>query len=282
MTATATAAAMLVACAPAEAIVGGQVNDEAYPAVGAVIRGEPGGIIYPCSGTLIAPRKLLTAGHCVATANWLKVNFGSRPPIDPDTWLPQGPGWIDVVSVDLHPSRNGSLFDIAVADLASAPPGVEPMPLAGSATVEGMTLTERRDATWTAVGFGGYFTTGQPGGGLEVRGRGAQYQLPLTRGVTTLEYIRATQEDNPAPDALGWSQLPEMLLTQNSADLGHDENPGSICYGDSGGPLILDGRIVAELSGPFTGAPCRGGFTYYQRTDTPGARSFLAQHLTLP
>jgi hypothetical protein len=51
------------------------------------------------------------------------------------------------------------------------------------------------------------------------------------------------------------------------------------CFGDSGGPLLLDGAVVALTSrGSST---CTGTSVTY-RLDTPGARGFLARFVALP
>jgi hypothetical protein len=53
---------------------------------------------------------------------------------------------------------------------------------------------------------------------------------------------------------------------------------GGGCFGDSGGPWLLDGAIAAIVSGGS--GSCSGNSTAY-RLDTPAARAFLAPYVTL-
>lgn len=57
------------------------------------------------------------------------------------------------------------------------------------------------------------------------------------------------------------------------------DNPGGVCFGDSGGPRLLDGVEVAVTSSG--NANCTGQSTSY-RLDTPSARTFLSRFVSLP
>jgi secreted trypsin-like serine protease len=56
---------LAVGTLPAAAITGGELDGEGHPNVGLMIADIDGEPEWRCSGTLIAPRVFLTAGHCV-------------------------------------------------------------------------------------------------------------------------------------------------------------------------------------------------------------------------
>jgi hypothetical protein len=56
---------LAVGALPAAAITGGELDGEGHPNVGLMIADIDGEPQWRCSGTLIAPRVFLTAGHCV-------------------------------------------------------------------------------------------------------------------------------------------------------------------------------------------------------------------------
>ncbi len=56
---------LAVSALPAAAITGGELDGEGHPNVGLMIAEIDGEPQWRCSGTLIAPRVFLTAGHCV-------------------------------------------------------------------------------------------------------------------------------------------------------------------------------------------------------------------------
>src|SRR5438445_9165073 len=62
-------AALAVIATPAFAITGNWVKDTVHPYVGLVVFYDANGqFIWRCSGSLVSPTKLLTAGHCADTA----------------------------------------------------------------------------------------------------------------------------------------------------------------------------------------------------------------------
>ncbi len=123
----------------ARAAITNGVDDSGDPGVVALVSGQQ---IY-CSGTLIAPRLVLSANHCVTRSNLPRVFFGSS--------LADGGEFRQVLAVRGHPgfdSETGA-NDIAVLLLAEpAPAEAAPVPLLEQA-MEGLVGAEIR-----LVGFG--------------------------------------------------------------------------------------------------------------------------------
>jgi secreted trypsin-like serine protease len=69
------------------------------------------------------------------------------------------------------------------------------------------------------------------------------------------------------------------FTSARSTELRLSDNPGGVCFGDSGGPRLLGSVVVAVTS--FGNNNCTGQSTSY-RLDTPGARSFLSAFVAVP
>ena len=231
---------VLPATAPAaprahSSVVGGEpANSAQWPFAVAIFRK---GRMH-CSGSVIAPTEVLTAGHCVAgfdVAN-LQVIVG-RPTLR-DISVGQV---IGVTSGRVHPDfEQTGLHDVAVLNLAG-PAGVTPVPLA----------TPQVNAATTGVGAP-----------LQVAGYGATnpFGTHLSGFLkTTTEIVRsddrclkAYTRDLFSPDSM------ICALGARRKHGGRFKIHTSACSGDSGGPLV-----AATASGPvevgtvsFGGALC--------------------------
>jgi len=62
----------------------------------------------------------------------------------------------------------------------------------------------------------------------------------------------------------------------------HATGEGGVCFGDSGGPRFLEGNPTVVLAvTSWVDAACRAT-DFNQRVDTPSARGFLGQFVSLP
>jgi hypothetical protein len=237
-----------------------------------------------CSGTMIDDDTFLTAAHC--TDNFpsgqrffvsLEEDILSLLIATPsglsaheliELWLANG--WI--VEGDMHrdPAFTGGpafpnsadQHDIAVidfadrdttpADLWTFTPAM--LPTAGLLDAIGARALDGYD--WWAVGYGVQEAVPGPGG---LTHPGGFVRLKAQLDFTAL---RST-----------WVQL----AMNASRDL------GGVCYGDSGGPnyVDIDGMLILAAVTSWGDRPCYATAMQY-RTDTPSARSFLADFVELP
>jgi Trypsin len=259
----AAAIASLALALPAGAITNGTPDGSAHPQVGVQVVQFRGGMHYGCSGTLVSPTVFLLAAHCdlsflQPTGMW--VYFNTALP-DPNT-IPAG---------DLHagtfvgdPGFQGNpggkdagldSHDIAVILLDSPVTGVTPASLPPAGFLDQLASTNGlRDAVFTNVGYGasGYSVGGGPRA-IEFSG----LRMDSTSTFMALEnaYLR----------------LSENQATGN----------GGTCNFDSGGPQFLDDSNML-VSITVDGDPYCTALDVNYRLDTPSARSFLGQYLSLP
>lgn len=148
----AAAIAALAAVAGAAGITNGSPDNGAHPMVGALVyAGQP-----QCSGTLIAPKLFLTAGHCTAYLPSTRVDVTLSESLDPATWqLRSG----TAVTDPMFGHDKGDLHDLAVVVLDRAVKGVASASLPAAGSLESLTNAD----TFTNVGYG--FSDRSTGGG---------------------------------------------------------------------------------------------------------------------
>ena len=235
---------------PAAAITYGMPDGNGHPEVGALLAPTPysDGTWVTCSGTLISPTVFLTAAHCDQGVARVAVTFDSTYDAATGTTY-----WGTWHADPGYSQAQGDPKDIAVVVLDNAVSKITPARLPQAATLSSLTVGTR----FTSVGYGAQSVTINKGPDLHY----ADVRYVATGGLNAV---------NP-----NW-----LRISMNPA-----RGDGGTCYGDSGGPNFLgagsgETNIVAgtTITGDFM---CRATNVTY-RTDTPSARAFLGQYVTLP
>ncbi|MFD4659861.1 S1 family peptidase [Kitasatospora sp. NPDC058444] len=212
----ATAGLLAVAATPAAAVHGGSdTTTRSHPFVVALetATGEQW-----CTGALIAPTKVLTAGHCVSEAD----DPGSLRVIAGRTDLTGSGGQVRrVKGYQVDPRHAaGLVHDSAVLTL-DRPLPQKPIRVAR----QGDEALYGYGRTATLLGFGRTDSDGRPGTHLK------QAQLTLAPPASCDPYT--FPDDSPLLKVCG---LPRAGTTD------------SVCKGDSGGPLVAGGVVIGVVS----------------------------------
>jgi secreted trypsin-like serine protease len=254
--------ATMAFAATASGITWGEPDDGEHPNVGTLLFVQDGVGYYSCTGTMIAPTVMLTAGHCVKGED---INDFTYVRFDDDAldgianhgslqeWFDAE--WIAAKTVIPHPQYSGyaefpNTYDIGVVILSEP---YEPSNGFGEIPEVGFleTLRGRDRHDFTSVGYG------------------VQNTL---RPFAMSEYVRYK----------GSVRLLEVksYLTGGSQSAKFSNNPGiggGTCYGDSGGPTFFKNTNVIVSVTSFGWAKdgnCIGN-DFNFRTDVPAAQDFL-------
>lgn len=247
-----------------QAITGG-TTDTSDPAVVALV--DSSGVEH-CTGTLIAPRAVLTAGHCAGTTGGAV--FGATA---------SAPRRVGISSVDRNPHfvGEGHGYDVAVMHLASAVTDVTPVPIADRAlpsTAVGMLVRH--------VGFGVTNDTTNVG-----RGTKRTVRYPFTRFDTDPGLVWSGNKTTDAQTCNGDSGGPGLFVVDGHEQIVSLVSSGPACPSPEGNDARIDLadirawiRTTAGLCTPGV-AYCGGDMvtgdpdTLYQCTDGNNATALM-------
>ncbi|NIP41406.1 MAG: trypsin-like serine protease, partial [Aliifodinibius sp.] len=212
---------LLVAVFPAGAVQFGERDADDHPYVGLLVFDVEGTPAWRCSGTLLSPTVMLTAGHCTFGTSGGRVWF--EPDVQagrPDNGYPFGGGSsIEFSEIYTHPDYiDGAffLYDVGIAILS------EPVNLGTYATLADVGLLDElstkrglKDLSFTVVGYG-------------LQSVVPTLQADLVRYRADVQLI----------DVNGTAGIPSGTSASFTNNPGGGNGSGGTCSGDSGGPVF--------------------------------------------
>ncbi len=218
----------------------GTVAANRFPAVVLIVMDVGGSPAYRCSGTVIAPKVVLTAGHCTGEAgefSGMRIFTESDVQNGSNNYPFGGPNSIKAASWKSHPQfteANFSLHDVGVIVLEQAV-SVSPSEFGKLPALNSLdALRPRSSTTFTAVGYG---------------------LQRVNAAKVTAEKVRMFAEPHLLQINTGFTGSYSLLLSNNAST-------GGTCFGDSGGPNFLgsDGssRTIAGVTSFGLNGSCGG------------------------
>lgn len=264
-------AALAIAVSPVAAITGNWEEDFDHPFVGLVVFYDAQGeFIWRCSGSLIDPITLLTAGHCADTAEGAAtarvyfqqdagVNYDPNLGYDPVTGYPEScaPGTLGVTC-----ATSDELYNYGFADFAGFP----------NTQDVGLVILDQ------PITLSEYGQLPEPGTLDSLATRRGQNDTLFTVSGYGLTYRNNANSGKPNESYRERLMAASTLVNLNSSlnagfnlqTQGNGKGRGGTCSGDSGGPVFLgdpDSNLIVGVTSFGLNALCRGtDFAY--RIDT--------------
>ncbi len=251
-------AATLAIVIPIGAITNGELDGNRHPAVVLLLMEVNGQPAFRCSGTLLSPTVLLTAGHCAgAPGEFSGMRVFTESDVDNgnNNYPFAGPNSVEAVAWSAHPLYNPDAFflhDVGVVVLRN--PGVKLR--RGSFGVlpeedELDSLRPRVSTVFTSVGYG------------------VQRINPAF-----VESARVRMFAQPH-----LVQINTGLTGDFSLLLSNNHSTGGTCFGDSGGPNFLGtSNIIAGVTSFGLNGTC-GGTGGVFRVDRRNVLDFVNAYL---
>jgi hypothetical protein len=239
----------------------GKPDGNAHPHVGTLLFAQNGVKYFSCTGTLISPTVMLTAGHCteergnVNDETW--VRFDEDPVADRGTgplqqWLKDK--WIKATKVIPHPQFDDfrgfpNTYDVGLVILS------KPVELSSYGELPELGLLESlsgQNKLFTAVGYG-------------LQGAIQPFYSDLWAryvGTTKLIEVKSTRTGDS-----------HSATFTNNPGLG-----GGTCNGDSGGPIFLGTTNIIGAVTSFGFTPCIG-VDYNFRIDIKTSLDFIRANM---
>lgn len=253
-------AMLALVAGPAAGITYGEPDGDEHPHVGLLVFDVDGSPAWRCSGTLLSPTVMLTAGHCTFGTSGGRVWFESDATDTVTTGYPfPGGTSIEFAEIHTHPDYDDDAFflhDVGVVVLSEPvdSPRYGELPqigfLDGLATQRGL-----QSQLFTPVGYG-------------IQSIVPEFQADLVRYQATVRLI----------DVRGTAGIPAGTSVTFTNSPGRAHKGGS-CFGDSGGPVFVQGTdVIGAVTSFGLNANCVGIGGGY-RIDTADDQAFITQFL---
>jgi hypothetical protein len=244
-------AAVAMSASPAGAILYGTPDGQNHPYVGIVrFFDDEGNYLWRCSGTLIAPKVLLTAGHCT---------FGTA---SAEVWFTEtAPTTAQVLSGNYTRGITGTPYAHPdYDDFATFP---------NTSDVGIVVLKHSGGTTFGQLPTAGLVETLYKHTVFDIVGYGQQDTQPVA--VANVQRIAAKAMLISIQS--GYSAGFNLHLSSNAGK----PHRGGLCFGDSGGPVLYGSTILAVNSFVINLNCAGAGYSY--RIDQPHILSWIQSFL---